>query len=97
MLFQEALEILRISITRRIRNGELTERGLARRVGISQAHMHNVLKGVRVLTPDLADKILVEFRSHLEDLLGAPVPKKAPGRATYTDVAPDVLPRTTSK
>ena len=97
MLFHQALEIVKTNITRRIRNGELTERGLARRLGISQAHMHNVLKGVRVLTPELADRILLEFHSSLEDLLGDVVPKKAPGRAGYADVEPDVLPRATSK
>ncbi len=32
-------------------NGELTERGFARSVGISQPHVHNVLKGVRNLSP----------------------------------------------
>ena len=35
------------NIRYRIRNGELTERGLARRTGISQPHLHNLLKGVR--------------------------------------------------
>lgn len=97
MLFHEALETVKINITRRIRNGELTERGLARRLGVSQAHMHNVLKGVRVLTPELADKILVEFSSSLEDLLGDFVPKKAPGRASYADGEAGVLPRATSR
>lgn len=41
-----------------VRNGQSTERGLARRAGISQPHVHNVLKGVRALTPALADRIL---------------------------------------
>jgi hypothetical protein len=39
-------------------NGELTERGLARMVGISQPHIHNVLKGVRVLTADIGDLLI---------------------------------------
>lgn len=42
----------------RIRNGELTERNLARTIGMSQPHVHNVLKGVRALTPGMADLIL---------------------------------------
>lgn len=41
-----------------LRNGQLTERGLARRIGISQPHLHNVLKGIRGLTPVLADSLL---------------------------------------
>lgn len=54
VLYQRVLENLR----RRVQNGELTERGLSRHLGISQPHMHNVLKGVRILTKDLADEIL---------------------------------------
>ena len=45
----------------RIRNGEYTERGLARIVGVSQPQLHNVLKGARRLNPDLADKMLVKL------------------------------------
>ena len=41
-----------------IRNGEATERGLARQIGISQPHLHNVLKGVREMTPQVADLLL---------------------------------------
>lgn len=41
-----------------IRDGELTERGLARMIGMSQPHVHNVLKGARALTPEVADLIL---------------------------------------
>jgi hypothetical protein len=36
-------------------NGEITERGLARMAGVSQPHIHNVVKGVRVLTSDVGD------------------------------------------
>lgn len=42
----------------RLFNGELTERRLARMIGVSQPHMHNVLKGVRSLTPEVADLLL---------------------------------------
>ena len=45
----------------RINNGEYTERGLARILGISQPQMHNVLKGVRGLRPALADRFLRKF------------------------------------
>ncbi|MBL8178906.1 MAG: XRE family transcriptional regulator [Bryobacterales bacterium] len=38
-----------------IRSGQFTERGLARHLGVSQPHLHNVLAGVRALTFDLAD------------------------------------------
>lgn len=54
VLYQRVLDHLR----HRVQNGELTERGLSRHLGVSQPHMHNVLKGVRILTQDLADEIL---------------------------------------
>jgi len=38
-------------------NGELTERGLARMVGVSQPHIHNVLKGARSLSMEIGDQI----------------------------------------
>ena len=52
----------------RICNGELTERSLARLTGISQPHMHNSLKGVRSLSPELADVILTTLRLSPLDL-----------------------------
>ena len=69
-------------IKARVRNGEGTERGLARLAGISQPHMHNVLKGARVLSPELADQVLRRLRIDLLDLLegneGGDVPRRAP-------------------
>jgi hypothetical protein len=53
----------------RVRNGELTERGLARLAGISQPHMHNVLKGVRALAPHMSDAILGALHMSLLDLV----------------------------
>lgn len=53
----------------RVRNGELTERRLARMIGISQPHMHNVLKGARILSPQNADRILRNLEISLLDLL----------------------------
>ena len=52
-----------------IRNGELTERALARQIGISQPHIHNALKGVRTLSPEVLDTILRHFHLSLVDLL----------------------------
>lgn len=53
---------------RRIRNGEYTERGLARLAGISQPHMHNLLKGIRALTPDCSDSLLAALDLGILDL-----------------------------
>lgn len=66
-LQSRALAIVRA----RVRNGEFTERGLARRLGISQSHLHNVLAGVRPLTPEMLDVILRGFGMSLLDLFAA--------------------------
>lgn len=49
---------LRELVKNRIDNGEFTERGFARIVGISQPQMHNILKGARRLSPEIADLML---------------------------------------
>ncbi len=51
-----------------VHNGDFTERGMARLLGISQPHAHNVLKGVRPLTPELFDTMLQRFGMDLLDL-----------------------------
>jgi transcriptional regulator with XRE-family HTH domain len=56
-------------VQERVRRGEFTERGLARLTGISQPHLHNILKGVRVLSPHMADLILRQLHINLLDLL----------------------------
>ncbi len=65
-------------IRAKLRNGEITERGLARRVGVSQPHLHNVLKRVRLLTTALADHLLIEMNLSLTDLLDEQ--ERFPGR-----------------
>lgn len=58
-------------IRHRIRNGELTERALARRAGISQPHVHNLLKGIRTLTPDAGDQLMSKLGITVLDLIEA--------------------------
>jgi transcriptional regulator with XRE-family HTH domain len=55
----------------RVQRGEVTERALARHTGISQPHLHNVPKGVRVLSPQMADLLLHRLHITLVDLLSA--------------------------
>ncbi len=50
-------------------NGLLTERSLARRAGVSQPHIHHILKGERALSPEIADRILRALRMTVLDLL----------------------------
>jgi plasmid maintenance system antidote protein VapI len=56
----------------RIHNGDFTERGLARILGISQPQIHNVLKGARKLNPELADRLLEKLGINITDLLMNP-------------------------
>ncbi len=57
------------NINWRINNGEYTERGLARLLGISQPQMHNVRKGIRRLSVELADRMMAKLNILLLDLL----------------------------
>ena len=56
------------ALRERVHNGELTERGFARKVGLSQSHVHNVLSGSRVLTIRTADRILSGLGITVADL-----------------------------
>ena len=64
---------LRDRLIRRLRyliaNGQATERGLARSIGVSQPHLHNALKGKRRMSVELADSILRNLRLGVYDLL----------------------------
>ena len=53
----------------RVHNGQLTERSLARITGISQPHLHNVLKGKRLLSFQKLDRILSYLELDLIDLI----------------------------
>ena len=67
--FEALLGRVRAHVNSRIQNGECTERGLARILGISQPQVHNVLKGVRRLQPQFADRFMEKFRVSVLDLL----------------------------
>ncbi|MDE3168156.1 MAG: helix-turn-helix transcriptional regulator [Acidobacteriota bacterium] len=57
------------NLRRRVQRGESTERGLARLAGVSQPHLHNVLKGKRLLSIDMADEILRNLQIGVLDLM----------------------------
>jgi antitoxin component HigA of HigAB toxin-antitoxin module len=52
-----------------IRSGDATERGLARMTGVSQPHMHNVLKGKRLLSLEMADQVVGQLHLDLLDFI----------------------------
>jgi hypothetical protein len=68
LTFQDARLRLLAYVRHQVRNGELTERGFARLIGISQPHAHNVLKGVRTLSPEIFDLALKYLHLSLLDL-----------------------------
>ena len=53
----------------RVRSGAVTERGLARLVGVSQPHIHNVLKGKRFFSLEKADQVLRSLGLDVLDLI----------------------------
>lgn len=69
MFFRDLREALLQHLRARVSNGELTERGLARLIGVSQPHMHNLLKGVRELSPEISDRVLFHLRLSALDLI----------------------------
>src|SRR5579859_510556 len=66
--FRSAHARLLAQVRTRMQNGELTERALARRLGVSQSHINNVLRGRRNLSQELADSILKVLKYSLWDL-----------------------------
>src|SRR5580658_7862491 len=68
LTFQDARLRLLAYVRDQVRNGEFTERGFARLIGISQPHAHNVLKGVRNLSPEIFDQALKNLHLSLLDL-----------------------------
>jgi transcriptional regulator with XRE-family HTH domain len=50
-------------------SGAITESALARRLGMSQSHLHNTLKGIRGLTVPMADQILENMHWRVWDLI----------------------------
>jgi len=69
MCFEDLQQRLIATIKARLRNGEMTERRLARVTGISQPHVHNVLKGARFLSLEVADRILRQLGMSILDLV----------------------------
>ena len=69
MTFDELRDRLVENLRRRVRSGAATERGLARSLGISQPHLHNVLKGKRVLSMENADDVLCRLQIDILHLI----------------------------
>lgn len=66
--FHQLFDALLTHVRNRIRSGDLSERGLARLMGYSQPHVHNVLAGVRHMNARFADDLLGGLGLTLQDL-----------------------------
>jgi len=69
MTFCDLHERLIENLRQRVRSGEMTERGMARATGVSQPHIHHVLRGKRLLSAVTADQILRQLNMDLLDLI----------------------------
>ena len=69
LTFDDLLQRLLEELRQRVRSGAATERGLARLSGLSQPHLHNVLKGKRLLSMEKADEVLRRLQIGLLDLV----------------------------
>jgi len=69
MTFVDLQQRLLENLRHRVQSGEATERSLARLAGLSQPHLHNVLKGKRLLSIDMADTILHNLQIGVMDLI----------------------------
>jgi hypothetical protein len=56
-------------LRKRIRNGEFTGRGLARLVGVSQPHMHNMLRGRRRFSAEVVEDLMCRLRVDARSLM----------------------------
>ena len=71
MTFQDLQLRLLAELRHRVRSGAATERGLARDTGLSQPHLHHVLKGKRLLSVEKADEVLRRLDLDLLQLITA--------------------------
>lgn len=71
MFFEKLQERLLLLLRARVQGGEITERSLAKLTDISQPHIHNVLKGTRKFSPEIADSILRKLGLTILDLFDA--------------------------
>jgi hypothetical protein len=72
MNFRISHQRLVAMLRERVMNGEISERRLAQLTGISQPHMHNVLKGHRILSNRAADCVLMRLHLSLSDFADTP-------------------------
>jgi plasmid maintenance system antidote protein VapI len=96
MTFFNLRELLLSRLRRMLETGAVSESTLARRLGVSQPHLHNTLKGVRGVTLQMADQFLGSMGWCVLDLIDSSDLEAAAkrgralrsGRRTLLDVRP---------
>ena len=78
MTFQALHDHLIQELCRRVDARDTTVASLARRAGISQPHLHLVLKGKRCFSWDFADRAALVLGLRVEDLIGLASPSRQP-------------------
>jgi hypothetical protein len=68
MTFAQLEQRLRENLRGRVRRHEISERRMALEAGFSQPHVHNVLKGARQVTSEVADRLMARLSIGVEDL-----------------------------
>lgn len=69
MNFSDLHGRLKSRVLRSIQGGETSERALARRAGMSQSHLHNILKGKRRFSYFSADLIMEALDLTVQNLI----------------------------
>jgi transcriptional regulator with XRE-family HTH domain len=77
----------------RVDRGEWTERGMARACGMSQPHLHNVLKGLRYFSIEMADRVMRALKISVVDLYSTEISPANPGIRLVPLLAPEVGPQ----
>ena len=95
--FADLLNLVRLEVRSRVRNGQMTERGLAGKAGVSQPYLHKILKGLRPMTPVLADRLLREMGFGLVDLLAEHARSTGPRKAAKSEGGEDQERKTASR
>lgn len=87
MTFEELRIRLVVRLRDKIRNGEWTERRLARQCGVSQPHLHNGLKGRRIFSVEIADRLMETAQITVFDLFDLADRQELKRRFAFVDAA----------
>lgn len=80
------------TLRNRVHRGEWTERGMARATGVSQPHLHNVLKGCRLFSLEMSDVIMRRLNISLSDLWMSHAGSGPPGVRLVPLLTPEIGP-----